>query len=65
MRHEFYSMTCQDVEVIDHPSMEPAVFATGDAVTVVGCKQCEMVLEEALTLPCPGRPVESMLDEVG
>lgn len=65
MEHDYYSMTQQKLKVVvTHPSLEgePKVIPVGDPIVAVGCLRCNMPLEEALTLPCPGRPVEQMLN---
>jgi hypothetical protein len=65
MKHEFQRITCQDVEVVTtHPS-GPAIIPLSDEQTQYGCKVCNMGIEEALTLPCPGRPLADMLSDIG
>jgi hypothetical protein len=63
--HQFETIVRQDVEVIiPHPSEGdgiPILIPSGDAVEMAGCKLCSMVLEEAMTLPCPGVPIEEMM----
>lgn len=66
MQHKFYQMTKQYVDVIvPHPSegplAEPVVMLVGDPVSLIGCEVCDMGLEEAMSLPCPGISIEDML----
>jgi hypothetical protein len=64
--HEFQTIVCQDVTVVvPHPSEgvhQPMLIPAGEAEERAGCKNCNMGLEEALTLPCPGVPLESMME---
>lgn len=65
MQHQYQAIAMQDCEVIiPHPSegSDPVVMPVGEQDTRIGCKVCNMCLDEALTLPCPGRPVERMLE---
>lgn len=59
-KHHFQAISCKDVVV--------GTTAAGAAVVMddpesgqgeyVGCKICELPLEEALRVPCPGMPVQ-------
>jgi len=65
MKHEFQSIVCQDVELmLPHPStgLPPTPYPLGTPVEVIGCKNCHMGLEEALTLSCPGLSLEAMME---
>lgn len=64
MAHQFQAIAMQDVDVIPDPEDDDAFLAVkrGKADERYGCKACNMSLEEAMTLPCPGRPIERMLD---
>jgi hypothetical protein len=66
--HIMGAITLRDVEVIiPHPSegpeAKPVVLMEEEGETLVACAKCNMCLEEALTLDCPGLPIESMFDD--
>ena len=64
MQHQFQRITFQDVEVVtNHPS-GPAVVPTGDEETRIGCKACNMGIEEALTIACPGISLAEMMEGI-
>lgn len=63
--HAFQSIAIQDIDVIPDPEDDEAVLGVkrGEPDERFGCKICNMPLEEALESPCPGRPIEQMLDD--
>lgn len=63
MEHQFQAITMEDLDVVPDPEDDRQVVALpkGEKDERVGCKVCYMPLDEALELPCPGRPLESML----
>lgn len=65
MEHKFQSIAIQDLDVVPDPEDDDAFLAMprGDVDERFGCAVCHMAIEEAREVPCPGRPIEQMLDD--
>ena len=68
MEHDYVSYIKRDVRIVsDHPSHTqetPAYAYTSEPEERIGCKVCNMSLDEALTLPCPGISLEDMMEGI-
>jgi hypothetical protein len=62
--HTWQSITVQEIAVSVHPSDVTVahVIPMGEAETRYGCTVCNMGLDIALTIPCPGRTLQQMWD---